>query len=237
MNDVFANLESLQTQYTQILANNETAPFYFLLTLGFFGGLISSLLPCVLSLLPINLAYIGTLKIDCRKQAFINAAQFVLGVALVMSILGISASFAFAVFTEYKALINLTIGLLITLMAFSVAGIFKFALPQFITKVPEASPFVVGLTFALVSSPCSSPVLVSVVSVAAGLGSTIKSLILMFGYSIGYTAIIFFASLFTGLVKQLDWFKSNSDGFTKFSAIILGVFGLFYIYIGIAGLL
>lgn len=230
-------LTNYQHQYTEILASNQAAPFYILISLGFFGGLISSLLPCVLSLLPINLAYIGTLKIDCRKQAFINAAQFVLGVALVMSVLGISANFAFAVFTEYKALINLAIGLLITLMAFSLAGIFKFPLPQFITKVPEASPFVVGLTFALVSSPCSSPVLVSVVSIAAGLGSIIKSLILMFGYSLGYTAIIFFASLFTGLAKQLDWFKSNSDGFTKFSATILGIFGIFYLYIGITGLL
>lgn len=237
MNEILTNLESYQHQYTQILANNETAPFYFLLILGFLGGLISSLLPCVLSLLPINLAYIGTLKIDCRKQAFINAAQFVLGVAIVMSLLGISASFAFAVFTEYKALINLTIGLLITLMAFSVAGIFKFALPQFITKVPESNPFIVGLTFALISSPCSSPVLVSIVSIAAGLGSVLKSLILMFGYSLGYTAIIFFASLFTGLVKQFDWFKTNSESFVKLSAIVLGLFGLFYIYSGITGLI
>ncbi|MDD9898484.1 MAG: cytochrome c biogenesis protein CcdA [Candidatus Melainabacteria bacterium] len=234
---MFTALEAYQHQFNDFLANNSGAPIYILVALGFFGGLISSLLPCVLSLLPINLAYIGTLKVDCRKQAFTHAAQFVLGVALVMSLLGLSAGFAFAVFTEYKAPINIAIGLLITLMAFSLAGIFKFPIPQFITKVPEASPFVVGLTFALISSPCSSPVLVSVVSIAAGLGSLVKSMMLMFAYSLGYTAIIFVASLFAGLAKYLHWFKLNSDLFTRISAIILGIFGLFYLYVGIKGLL
>lgn len=234
---MFEALEAYQVQFNDFLTSNSAAPIYILVVLGFLGGLISSLLPCVLSLLPINLAYIGTLKIDCRKQAFTHAAQFVLGVALVMTLLGLSAGFAFAVFTEYKALINLVIGLLITLMAFSLAGIFKFPLPQFITKVPEASPFIVGLTFALISSPCSSPVLVSVVGIAAGLGSVLKSMLLMFAYSLGYTAIIFVASLFAGLAKYLHWFKLNSDLFTRISAVLLGLFGLFYLYLGIRALL
>jgi cytochrome c-type biogenesis protein len=226
-------LSGYQTQFTELLANNKEAPFIFLLTLGFLGGLLSSLLPCILSLLPLNLAYIGTLDIKNKVEAFQKAGSFVLGVAFVLTLLGVFGSFAFTVFTEYKALINLSVGILIFFMALGLAHIIKLPLPQVFTKVPESHPFVVGLVFALVSSPCSSPVLVSVVSIAANLGSTIKSMILMFGYSLGYTAIIFTASLFTGFATQLHWFKANHNIVTKISAAVLAIMGLFYIYIGI----
>ncbi len=230
-------LSSYQTQFTELLSNNQQAPFTFLLSLGFLGGLLSSLLPCILSLLPINLAYIGTLDIKNKLEALHKAGSFVLGVACVLTLLGVFGSFAFAVFTEYKAIINLTVGIVITVMALNLAHIIKLPLPQTFTKVPESHPFIVGLVFALVSSPCSSPVLVSVVSIAANLGSTLKSIVLMFGYSLGYTAIIFFASLFTGFATQLHWFRVNHDVVTKISAAILGIMGIFYIYIGITNFL
>ncbi len=226
-------LAGYQNQFTELLSNNQQAPFGLLLGLGFLGGLLSSLLPCVLSLLPINLAYIGTLNIKNKVEAFQKAGVFVLGVALVLTLLGVFGSLAFAVFTEYRAIINLSVGIIICFMALSLIDVIKLPLPQVFKTMPEAHPFVVGLVFALVSSPCSSPVLVSVVSIAANLGSTLKSIILMFGYSLGYTAIIFFASLFTGLAKQLNVFKSNSKTIVRISAAILALMGLFYIYTGI----
>ena len=93
--------------------------FWILVSMGFLGGLMSSLLPCVLSLLPINLAYIGTLNIQNRKEAFIKASQFVLGVALVMSILGVSISLSFAVFSAYKPIINIIVGKLMVSAIFA----------------------------------------------------------------------------------------------------------------------
>jgi len=224
-------MEDFLANYSNILENNENS-FFLVLGLGFFGGLLSSLLPCVLSLLPVNLAYIGTLNIESKKAAFLKAGSFVLGVALVMALLGVFGGLAFSVFNEYRGYINLAVGLLILFMALTLLDIFKLPLPHFFKSIPETNPFVVGLVFALVSSPCSSPVLISVISIASNLGSVINSILLMFAYSLGYTAIIFFASLSTGLVKQLDWFKMNSGKVIKFSAVILALLGAFYIYAG-----
>lgn len=228
-------MEDLLSNYSNFLENN-TGSFFVIITLGFFGGLLSSLLPCVLSLLPINLAYIGTLHIECKKEAFTKAAAFVCGVALVMALLGVFGSFAFSVFSEHRSLINLCVGILILLMALNLMGLLKLPLPNLIKSIPDSHPFIIGLLFALVSSPCSSPVLISVISIAANLGSVLKSLILMFFYSLGYTAIIFFASLSTGLIKQLAWFKSHNEKVTHFSAAILALISFFYIYVGIRGM-
>lgn len=228
--------ESSLHHYASLIQQQASGSLVLLLLMGFLGGLLSSLLPCVLSLLPVNLAYIGTLKIDNKFHAFQNASLFVLGVSVVLTLLGIFGNFAFAVFTEYKGIIGLVIGIFIILMSLSLLSIFKLPLPSLFNRMPEANPFVVGLAFALVSSPCSSPVLISVLSIASSMNSLLKSILITFGYSLGYTALIFVASLSTGLIKQLNWFKENSDTVVRFSAIILLLIGIFYTIVGVNNL-
>ena len=186
-----------------LLTKQNSLPFALTLGLGLLGGLLSSLSPCVLSLLPLNLAYIGTVNIDNKREAFNKAAFFVLGVSLVLSLLGAFSALAFAVFAEFRAILNISIGIFIILMAFMVLGWIQLPLPQVVKEMPKANPFVIGLLFALISSPCSSPVLFGVLSMASATGSVLGSVLVMFFYSLGYTAIIFFASLSVGLMKQL----------------------------------
>ena len=216
-----------------LLTKQNSLPFAWMLSLGLLGGLLSSLSPCVLSLLPLNLAYIGTVDIKDKKEAFNKAALFVLGVSLILSLLGAFSALAFAVFSEFRATLNIAIGVFIIFMALVVLGFIQLPLPQVIKEMPKANPFVIGLLFALISSPCSSPVLFGVLSMASSVGSVLGSVLVMFFYSLGYTAIIFFASLSVGLMKQLNWFKEHHDLVTKTSAIILGVTGLVYLYLGI----
>jgi cytochrome c-type biogenesis protein len=222
--------------YGDFMMAKENTSLLVLVALGFVGGLISSLLPCVLSLLPVNLAYIGTLNIENKIQAFKKASAFVLGVVVVMTCLGVFGGLAFAVFTEFKGPINIVVGFFIILMSLAILEIIKLPLPKFFSSMPNASPFVVGTVFALVSSPCSSPILISVLSIASSMNSVFKSMILMFGYSLGYSAIIFMASFSTGLIKQLSWFKQNSNLLIRFSGVALMLLGAFYAYVGFKNL-
>ena len=229
------NSEFLEN-YGSFLELKTNSSFFLLVIFGFLGGLLSSLLPCILSLLPINLAYIGTLEIKNKMAALQKALQFSLGVAVVLTALGAFANLAFWVLQEYRQIINLIVGILIMLMGLSLLEIFALKLPNFIKETPKANPFVIGIIFALVSSPCSSPVLISVISISASLNSIAKGITLMFFYSIGYTAIIFLASLFTGFAKQLNWFKKNHDLLIKLSAYILIIIGVFYLFVGVKNL-
>lgn len=211
-------------------------PLQILLLFSLLAGLVSSISPCVLSLLPLNLAYIGTRDIDNKLEALAKAFQFVLGVSLVMGLMGAFSSFAFIVFTAYKAVIFTIVGIFILIMSLVILEIIKLPLPNLVKEMPVANPFVVGLLFALVSSPCSSPVLFSVLSASASLGSIAKSVAMMFVYSFGYTFIIFLASVFAGLIKQLDYFKSHSKLVNKISAAILAVMGIIYLVQGLGAL-
>ncbi|PSB58168.1 hypothetical protein C7B77_05685 [Chamaesiphon polymorphus CCALA 037] len=223
----------IQNPYHQWLEQQNTSDPFVLIPLAFVGGLIASISPCILSLLPVNLSYIGTLKITSRWAAFNKAGLFVLGVVTVFSLFGLFASFAAAVLVDYRGYFNVVVGAVILLMGLSFAGVIHLPLPQPKASVSAAGPYGVGLTFALVSSPCSSPVLFAVIAAAAASGSQLLSVITLMSYGLGYTAVIFFASLYAGLIKQSRTLLGQSDWVIRAGSAALILAGGFYLINGI----
>jgi cytochrome c-type biogenesis protein len=244
--------------YDRWFAENTTGNPVALMGLAFLGGLVASISPCILSLLPVNLSYIGTREITSRRDAFLKASAFVLGVVTVLSLLGIFSSLSGIVLIRYRGYFQLVVGTSIVLMALSLVGVIHIPLPQFHGRSrptspektdPEkqakpksvwhqtingaiVAPYGVGLTFALVSSPCTSPVMFSVLAAAGATGSQVQSSLAMVSYALGYTAIIFLASLFTGLAKQTRILLTYSEIITRFASLALFLVGAFYLITG-----
>ena len=218
--------------YEQWFKAQDTGNPLILLPLAFAGGLLASISPCILALLPVNLSYIGTLKIDSHWDAFLKAGAFVLGAVTVLSLFGLFSSFAGLVIVEYKGYINLLVGAIIILMGLSLLEVIRLPLPQVDLNLPMAGPYGVGFTFALVSSPCASPVLFAVLAAAAATGSQILGTLTMVSYALGYTAVIFFSSLFTGLAKQAKSILQYSDLVIRFGSVALLLTGSYYLVTG-----
>lgn len=239
--------------YDRWFSQQSTRNPVLLLGLAFLGGLVASISPCILSLLPVNLSYIGTRDIQSRRDAVIKASSFVLGVVVVLSLLGLFSAFAGFVFVQFRGYFHLVVGIIIVLMSLSLAGLIRLPLPQnrWLTPVVQVTPsdtkplswltmlrsqvlgpFSVGLTFALVSSPCTSPVMVSVLAAATATGSQLQSTLTMISYALGYTIIIFLASLFTGLAKQTRGLLAHSDTIVRLASVALLLVGLFYLVTG-----
>jgi cytochrome c-type biogenesis protein len=165
----------VENRYQQWFDKQDTANPFVLLPLAFAGGAIASVSPCILALLPVNLSYIGTLNIKSRWDAFTKAGLFVLGAVTILSLFGLVSSFAGTVMVEYRGYINIVVGLIMAVMGLWLMGVVNIPLPQMNVNLPKAGPYGVGLTFALVSSPCASPVLFAVLASAAATGSQILS--------------------------------------------------------------
>ena len=58
----------------------------------FFTGLITSLTPCMLSMLPLTVAYIGGYDNKGKYSSFLQSTYFALGLATTLAILGIFAA-------------------------------------------------------------------------------------------------------------------------------------------------
>jgi cytochrome c-type biogenesis protein len=223
----------IENTYQQWFERQDTSNPLVLLVLAFLGGLLASFSPCILALLPVNLSYVGTLKITSRWDAFVKAGLFVLGTVTVLSLFGLLSAFATAVIVDFKGVVHLSIGVVILLMGLSFNGIIHLPLPVPQVSLPIPGSYGVGVTFALVSSPCASPVLFAVLTAAAASGSQILSVLTMVSYALGYSAIIFFASLFTGLVKQSRVLLLHSDWVMGVGSVVLILAGAYYVVSGI----
>ncbi|MBE9225916.1 cytochrome c biogenesis protein CcdA [Phormidium sp. LEGE 05292] len=222
----------VENSYQQWLKSQNTANPLVLVPLAFVGGLLASISPCILALLPINLSYIGTRNITSRRDAFIKASLFVLGVVTILSLFGLASSFAGAVMVEYRGYINIIVGFIILIMGLSLIGIIRLPLPQINVNASNLGPLGVGVTFALVSSPCASPVLFAVLAASAATGSQILGTITMISYGFGYTMIIFLASVLTGLAKQTRVLLNYSELIVRVGSIALIIAGVYYLIAG-----
>ena len=230
MNNIFSNLENSVSNFLQ---SSHGLPLPLLVLLAFGGGLAASLTPCVLPMIPLYLTYIGATEVTSKIDALKKSSLFCLGAALVFSLLGLFASFASFVMIEFRGYVHLLIGIFILVMSLSVLEIIKLPLPHFITQIPNGGPFVIGMAFSLVSSPCASPILFAVLAMSSTAGSILSSSLIMVAYSIGYTGIIFVTGLFAGFAKRLSFFKTHSKIISIVSTIILAIIGGLYIYSGI----
>ncbi len=206
---------------------------WLLIPVGFLGGLLASVSPCVLALLPLNLSYMGTLEVNSKLEAIRNATLFVLGVVLVLSLMGLVSSFAGALMVDYKGYINIVVGLLAALMGLVILEVIHLPVTTGIQRMPAgAGPFIVGSVFALVSSPCASPVLFSMLAIAGSSGDIIVSTASMASYALGYSAVLFLASVLTGFAKGVGRLKQYAGTITILGGIFLVIVGGYFVYEG-----
>jgi len=67
---------------------------------------------------------------------------------------------------------------------------------------------------------------------AAEQGSPLYSTLTMVSYALGYSMVIFLASLFAGIVKQTRGLLQHSPAIARISSIILIVLGGYYLIDG-----
>ena len=230
MEPFLSNFEHLVSNFLQA---NQNLPIPVLILLAFGGGLAASLTPCVLPMIPLYLTYIGATEVVSKLDAIKKSSLFCLGSALVFSLMGLFASFTSFIMIEFRGYVNIIIGIFIILMSLIILEVIKLPLPQFIKQVPAGGPFIVGLAFALVSSPCASPILFSVLAMSSTVKSFLWSSLIMIAYSIGYTGIIFLTGAFAGFAKQLEFFKRHNKIVSVVSSTILAVLGIYYLYSGV----
>ena len=221
---------------TGIFSSPEQA-WYLLLLASFIGGVLASISPCSLAMLPLIVGYVGGYSKETPFVTFLQLCCFILGTAIVFTIIGIVCAVTGTVFASaFGAYFTLIIASLLLIMGLKLLGFLDFEIPTIIKAMPQNRnnsiflyPVLLGITFALAGTPCSTPILAGIMAFAA-IGKNIGMAILMlFLFAVGQGVIIIIAGLFTSGLKNMKSMACVSECFLKVSGILLALVA-FYMY-------
>ena len=89
--------------------------------LVFAAGILISFTPCVYPIMPVIIGYLGGAEITSRKESFLRAVSYVMGLALVYSALGAFAALTGTIFGKIQS--NFWVALIVANI-FIIMGLF-----------------------------------------------------------------------------------------------------------------
>jgi cytochrome c-type biogenesis protein len=184
------------------------------LGLAFLAGLASFLSPCVFSLVPAYVGYLGGRAAggetsgSNRWITFTHGLAFVLGFSIVFVLLGVAASLAGGLLYELRNFLAKIGGLVVIVFGLHMIGVFRIPLLEYDTRVNTApdpklgylSSALLGVFFSAGWSPCVGPVLGAILTLAINGGSIALGAKLLSAYSAGLAVPFLLAALGIGWV-------------------------------------
>ena len=167
------------------------------IVLVFIGGMGLNLTPCVLPLIPVNLAIIGAgARSGSKKHGFIRGGIYGLGMALAYGVLGLFVVMTGAKFGALNSSpwFNLAIAIVFLALALAMFDWVTIDFSRFQRrrdsdpgeKNSYLLPFTMGIVAALLAGACVAPVVISVLLLAAGLYAQGQSIGLALPFLLGF---------------------------------------------------
>lgn len=225
------------TVLTQGLAGS-THFSIIMLGISFLGGLLASISPCSLAMLPIIVGYVGGYSEGNTLKTFFQMLFFVFGTSLVFATIGILCALTGKVFVSFApAYFILLLASLLMVMGLNILGVLDFNMPVIIKEIPQSTgknmvlyPILIGAVFALAGTPCSTPILAGIMAFASMSTNILWAVLMLFMFSLGQGLILIIAGVFTSSLKGFKSFAHTSEILLKLSGVLLVLSSLYIFY-------
>lgn len=200
------------------------------------AGFLSFISPCCLPLYPAFLSYItgmsvGELKTDnamLQRRSLLHTLFFLVGFSIIFIAIGFGSSFIGEIFAGYQDLIRQLGAIVIVFFGFVIVGILK---PESLMREKRYEfkhrpsgyfgSVLIGIAFAAGWTPCTGPILMSVIALAAT--NPGSGMVYMVAYILGFAIPFFILSFFIG---KLQWIKRHNVLIMKIGGYIMIVMGI-----------
>lgn len=208
----------------------EDNSIWLVFILGFGGGLIALLTPCVWPIIPMTVSFFLK-RSKQRSQAIREAVIYGISIVLIYLVLGLAVTLIFGAGAlnalSTNAIFNIIFCLMLLVFGASFLGGFELTLPSSWTnKVDEKASNTTGLlsiffmafTLVLVSFSCTGPIIGFLLVEVAGSGEILAPAVGMFGFALALALPFTVFALFPSLLKQAP----RSGGWMNTIKVVLG---------------
>ncbi|MDE6131447.1 MAG: thioredoxin family protein, partial [Muribaculaceae bacterium] len=195
-----------------------------ILLIGFAGGLLALLTPCVWPMIPMTMSFFLK-KGRSRSKSIADAVTYGVSIVVIYLILGIGITLLFGASKlndiATSAVFNLIFFALLVVFAISFFGAFDIKLPSRWSNKMDSraeattgalSIFFMAFTLVLVSFSCTGPIIGTLLVEAASQGSLLGPALGMGGFALGlalpFALFAFFPSLLKEMPKSGGWLNS-----------------------------
>ena len=205
--------------------------------LALLAGMASFLSPCVFSLVPAYVGYLGGRAAgeagsengrSNRWVTFSHGLAFVLGFSTVFVLLGVAAAFAGGLLYDLRFWLSKIGGIVVIIFGLHMIGVLHIPFLAYDTRVQQApdpklgylSSALMGVFFSAGWSPCVGPVLGAILTLAINGGSISLGAMLLTAYSVGLAIPFLIAALGIGWVTTI---LKKYDKTMRYVEIAMGV--------------
>lgn len=229
----------------QLAAGAVTGPAAFGIAL--LGGLVAGFGPCVLPMIPAVFGYLTGSASDAgtggsRGHAYARslslAAVFVLGMSLLFASMGAAAG-ALGHALIVGAWAYYVVAAICVALGLHMLGAINLRFDAINRLVPVKRPerrgylgaFAFGMLFGVVASPCSTPILAAIATIAAGRGSAMEGAALLFVFGVGKGAPLLLLGLASGSLVMMTKLSRATGVLTKIGGVGLLVAAAYLVWL------
>lgn len=220
--DIWAPVEVVAS--SSAAAPVDGSPWWAILGLGFLGGLVALLTPCVWPMIPMTMSFFLK-KGKSRRRAIFDAVAYGLSIVVIYLVLGIALTMLFGASKlndiATSAVFNVLFFILLVIFAVSFFGAFDIKLPAKWSNAIDSkaenttgllSIFFMAFTLVLVSFSCTGPIIGTLLVEAASQADILGPALGMGGFALGlalpFGLFAFFPSLLKEMPRSGSWLNT-----------------------------
>jgi cytochrome c-type biogenesis protein len=221
----------------QLLQTSLAHPGPLTLALVFGGGLLTSLGPCSLSLLPVTLAYLAGFS---ATEAATNPSAprmalpwrrslaFTAGIVASLVLLGLASGWLGRLYGRVPGVVPLLVAVVAVVMGLNLLGLLRIPLPagpdpeRWRQRVPAPlAPLAAGLAFGLAATPCTTPVLAVLLAWMAQNGRPLVGMLLLTAFGAGQVVPLLLAGTAAAALPSLLQLRRLGQWVPPMSGVVL----------------
>ncbi len=209
----------------------------------FLIGLALNLTPCVYPMLSVTVSLFGTQSDTHTLRVFFKAVIYVLGIASMYSVLGVTAALSGGLFGSWlqSPWVLGGIAALLFGLALSMFGLYQIQVPYWITSrlggttgTGLVSLYLSGLVVGVFAAPCIGPPVIALLALVGAKGDPVFGFWAFFLLSLGLGFPYLILGTFSGLLKKVPRSGEWLVWVERIFGVILTGAALFYLSLAVA---